>query len=333
MMKIIDRKFLNVTTPSCHAGTIAIFNNKPVYAWFGGSREGAPDVSVYVQYDDKIIVFKYGNIAHWNPILFVCEDNLFLSFKIGKFCDSWANFITNISDIFQSNFDPNKTKYQIIPAGLNFCTKTKPIVQWDHVNGCNTIFCGSSVETIVDWSAYIEIYQIKNGIFEFKYRSRPLTAPKKTYQDPYYGKRQTMGIIQPSIWSSNDYFHAFFRSSRGLGKIYYSCSGGSDYYNLGWSDPVPTRFDNPNSGIDIVLIDNRLFLAHNPSDIYRYPLVISELDEELNIIDEIVVQDKTEGTTITTELSYPYLISDNKNIYCGYTYGRSKIEVVTVSIN
>ena len=331
-MKIIDRKFLNVTTPSCHASTLAIFNNKPVYAWFGGSREGAPDVAIYVECEGK--TYTIGDdkmMPYWNPILFTYLDKLYLFVKLGKFCDSWATIIYDISDILDPNFDIKKARYQILLAGLNGPVKTKPI-------DCGgLVYCGSSVETIIDWTSYCEIYKIKNGTFNYFDRSRPLVVPKEIYSDPYYGKRQTMGIIQMALYRdyNNEYspLSAFFRSSRGLGKIYHSTSEINDFGRLMWSDPVPTNFPNPNSGVDCVSTkDNRLFLVYNPSEMFRYPLVINELDMKLNVIDSIVIQDKTDGKTNTEELSYPYLIENDGKLHLTYTFGRSRIEKVTLEI-
>ena len=330
-MKIIERKFLNVTTPSCHAGTMAFYKNEPVYAWFGGVREGSYDCSIYIQCKDKIhIIGNQDLIPRWNPILFSHNGQLYLFVKSGLFCDRWATQIYNISDILNDDFTIEEAKCQILPAGLNGAVKSKPIVYK------GLVYCGSSVENILDWSAYCEIFKVNKGVFEYVDRSRPLVVPKKIYNDAYFRTKQTMGIIQPSLWKDNlkqPTLHAFFRSSYGLGKIYYAFAhrNTSGYWSH-WSNPVATNLDNPNSGSDTVYIDGHLFLAHNPSSVNRYPLVISELDENFNIRDQLVVQEKVEGRTNTAELSYPYLVSDGKNVYCTYTYGRSKIETVTLEI-
>ena len=331
-MQIIDRKFLNVTTASCHASTTCFYKSKPIYSWFGGSREGNPDVAIYIQCEDKIYsIGENDDIPRWNPILFPYEDQLYLFVKIGIFCDRWNTIIYNISDILEPNFDINKTKCQIIPAGLNLAVKTKPIV----LNGL--VYCGSSVETIVDWSSYLETHIVKDGIFNYVDRSRPLTVPKKTYDDPYYGPRMTLGIIQMALY--HDYknkhtpLHAFFRSSRGLDRIYHASSYVNSVGRLSWSNPIETKLENPNSGVDcLALSNNRLFLVHNPSSTLRHPLVISELDKELNVIDELVIQKEVSGRTNSKELSYPYLISNDDKLYLTYTYGRSKIETITLKV-
>lgn len=332
-MEIIDRKYLDVSTFSCHAGTICFYKNKPIYAWFGGTMEGNPDSAIYIQCDDQIYVIGDKDlIPRWNPVLFSYKDKLYLFVKAGRFCDSWATLLYDISDIFEEDFDIVKTKPQILPAGLNGPVKTKPIIY----GYGDLIYCGSSVENILDWTSYIEVYELKDGKLKCRKRSLPLTVPKKTYQDSYYGKKKTMGIIQPSLYcdKKNKYSspQAFFRSSRGLGKIYHSSSQINSFGDIYWPDPVATKLDNPNSGIDCVYTNDRLFLAHNPSSVHRRPLVISELDKNFNIIDQLVIQEKTDGITNSPELSYPYMVEHDGKLHLIYTYGRSKIETVTVDI-
>jgi len=329
-MEIIDRKFLDVETPTCHASAVAFYKDAPIFAWFGGQREGMPDSSIYIQYKGKVKALgETSNVAFWNPILFTIKDELFLSYKVGEFCDRWQTYIINITDI-ENIKDLNKVKKQIIPAGLNFCVKTKPLIYGGF------IYCGSSVETIFDWTSYIEVYGYRNNEFKYVSRSRPLTVEKKIYEyeSSYYGKvrRLTTGIIQPSIWRDDKAnLHAFFRSSTGLGKIYYS-QRYNDENELAWSDPMPTKFLNPNSSVDTAYIDSRLFLVHNPSKTYRYPLVLKELNEKFDVIDELVIKEKVKGRTHTPELSYPFLIEYNKQLHLTYTHGRSGAEYCVIKI-
>lgn len=342
-MKITDRKFLNVTTTTCHASTMAFFRDKPVYAWFGGTREGLPDSAIYIQSGDKIATIGSEDvIPRWNPILFPYKDELFLFVKMGRFCDCWATVIYNISNIFDENCNISGLKPQILPAGLNGPTKTKPIIFKGFV------YCGSSVETICDWSGCIEVYEVVKGSFRLVHRTDPITVDKIVYQDLYGSKKLSQGIIQPSIWFENkskthNVFHAFFRSSRGMGKIYH---GSYEWYKnredlkydavrkLYLNKPEPTQFKNPNSGIDTVYFDKRLFLVYNPSIEARMPLVIHELDEDFDIKDEIIIKkEMNDDKTYTQELSYPYMIEHDGKLHLTYTYGRSKIENVTIEVD
>ena len=334
-MQITDRYFLNVTTPTCHASTMVFYKDHPVFAWFGGIREGNPDSAIYVQYKDQVMCMgEHIPLAYWNPILFTIKDELFLAYKRGEFCDRWTTYILNITGIEQDTNILNKRVPQAIPAGLNFCTKTKP-----YIDSGGWIHCGSSVETREDWTSYEEIYTYYDGKFIFDDRSKPLTVEKQkySYRDRFYQERTgvTSGIIQPSIWVDNkNCYHAFFRSSRGLGKIYHSHKESSSWGDGEWTDPKPTDFDNPNSGIDTVYTDNRLFLVHNPSKTNRCPLVVSELNDDFDIVDEIVVQSEIDLSdhTLTKELSYPYMIEENKELHLVYTYGRTKIEYIKINI-
>jgi hypothetical protein len=256
-----------------------------------------------------------------------------LAYKRGDFCDRWQTYILNISDI-GSVRALRESKAQLIPAGLNFCVKTKPMVTKN-----NVLYCGSSVETKDDWTSYIEEYEYVDGEFQFKERSKPLTVDKKkfSFEHPWYGKitKMTSGIIQPSLWRDNESrYHAFFRSSRGLGKIYYSTEEGHSWRDGVWTKPKPIELNNPNSGIDTIYMDERLFLVYNPSDTSRAPLVLAELDEKFNVIEEIVISVGIlkEEKTLTGELSYPYMVENNGKINLVYTYGRTKIEYVTIEV-
>ena len=334
-MKILSRDFLDSKTDTCHAATISFYRDEPVFAWFGGTQEGNTDSSIYIQFKNEILcIGENHSVAYWNPILFTVdnkgEEELFLAYKRGEFCDRWQTYISNLSSI--GDKDIKVPKPQIIPAGLNFCVKTKPVFDSNR-----HIICGSSVETKDDWTSYIETYDYYNGEFILDSRSKPLTVPKHkfVYHHPYHGKvsQITSGIIQPSLWfDKNNILHAFFRSSRGLGKVYHSQKNRSDYA-VDWCMPHPIEhLDNPNSGIDTLYINEKLYLVHNPSDTFRHPLVLSELNNDFEVVDQIEIQYETKGGTSTKELSYPYMVENEGKIHLVYTYGRVKIEYVTIEL-
>ena len=335
-MKIEHREMLKSDTPSVHAATIAFYKDKPVFSWFGGSREGNPDVAIYVQAGDKVhVIGDKDQIPRWNPILFPYKDGLYLFTKSGTFCDRWQTFIHDISGIWDEDFDLTKCRVQILPAGLNGPVKTKPIVV------DNDIYCGSSVETIYDWTSYIEVYSKwdKDKPFDFVSRTPPLTVPKKRYKNRLGMNAVTLGIIQPSLWIDRDgILNAFFRSSRGLGTIYHSerrCSD-EELKIYDWTSPQETSLENPNSGIDAVYCYDKLYLAHNPSSDYRYPLVVSQLRPSFKIKESLVIREKVESSFNdwnTKELSYPYMIEHEEALHLVYTYGRAVIEHCIIDIS
>jgi len=341
-MRVIDRRFLDVSTSSVHAASIAFYKWHPVFSWFGGYREGQPDVAIYLRNlnnDDKTIVIgDKDTVPRWNPILVPIKDKLILFEKSGMFCDRWQTFIHDISD--WTNDITNKEIYSnayILPAGLNGPVKSCPLVI------DNSLICGSSVETLYDWSSYIETYNIPESTpnrLEFRMRSNPLiVAEKKTYKDSFSGKMgRTLGIIQPTLWQTGSILNAFFRSSKGLGKIYYSRG---DIGFGKWENPIPTNLDNPNSAVDVVYYNDRLFLIHNPDPDYRRPLVLSEIKinvgenlAKCDIVDQIVITENVDEkfSLISQELSYPYMIEQDGNLHLVYTYGRSQIEYVTIEV-
>src|SRR5579862_9902403 len=87
--------FTNAPFRSCHASTIAETKSGLVAAWFGGTSEGRPDVSIYVsreegaQWTPPVKVaegtgFATNRFACWNPVLFQPKSGpLMLFYKVG----------------------------------------------------------------------------------------------------------------------------------------------------------------------------------------------------------------------------------------------------------
>lgn len=347
-MKILKRRFLPTKTKAVHAASIEFFNDHPVFSWFGGTREGGGDVRVFIYNlngdGETITIGSEDNIPRWNPVLFAFKDKLLLFEKAGMFCDRWQTFVHDISkwsnDISEKEI---RETAQILAAGLNGPVKTKPIVVQDKFSN-DEFLCGSSIETMYDWSSYIEQYRIFSGKVTLTERSWPLSVAKKTYTD-ISGTKKTLGIIQPTLWrdlenpNGPNGINAFFRASSGLEKIYVARS--STDINSGrriWTTPVPTNLLNPNSGIDTVVYKDKLYLVYNPSQDKREPLVISRIEEdskdnsffheeETLVIKERVIE---ESPFISRELSYPYMIEHKGLFYLVYTYGRVGIELVVI---
>ena len=312
-----------------------------VSAWFGGSREGQPDTAIYIhnlRNDGKIITFgTKDSMPRWNPILVPVGTKIYLFTKAGIFCDRWQTFLHDITDWTDGITDKEIfATAEFLPAGINGPVKSKPLIHGEECTN-RIMYCGSSVETQFDWTSYIESYCIDpNDKITFGERSKPLNIKDKlVFRDPFSGVMgYSLGVIQPALWEQDGIMKAFFRSSRGLEQIYYS-----ERIDGGWTLPVPTNFPNPNSAVDVVYMNNRLFLVHNPSDTNRHPLVISEIKCEENVtkikvIDQIEITKEVDKkiSCISPELSYPYMVGHDGRLHLAYTYGRSRIEYVTIEV-
>jgi alpha-L-rhamnosidase len=325
-MIIKDRWFLDPPSLTCHSSTLEFFKGKTIFSWFGGIREGDSSSCIYIKGLSKktICIGDKDSIPRWNPILMAYNDRLYIWVKSGLFCDRWQTFLYDITE--WDHLTTRKEKedcMQIIPAGLNGPVKTKPLIIDDK------IICGSSFETIYDWTSYIEVYSISHGTIRFKDRSRPLSIPKTTYANPISGLQKiSSGIIQPSLWFSSGTTHALFRSCHGSKSAYYAFDD-----NGVWSDPVEINLKNPNSSLDVVEVDGILYIAYNDSSYKRSPLVVGKFklnDGELEKIDEIVINEIAESH-ISNELSYPFMRLNGEEIHLSYTYGRVNIEYCIIS--
>lgn len=139
----------------------------------------------------------------------------------------------------------------------------------------------------------------------------------------------TMGIIQPTLWHGDDgTLKALFRSSNGLGRIFTSSA---ERPFSKWSVPSATSLPNPNSGMDVVCHNKRLFVACNPSENERFPLVLLELDKDFDIIDTMLIDEKSDSYR-SPEVSYPYIIYHDGRIHCVHTCGRAQIVHTVIEI-
>jgi predicted neuraminidase len=212
-----------------HASTIIhLKNGKFIAAWFGGTKEGADDVGIWMtkgrpgQWEKPFEVAKIRDEPHWNPVLFQSPSGkIFLFFKVGKDTGGWENWI-------KTSVDKGKTwsdAHELVPDSLKYSpvgpVRNKPIIL---SNGA--WIAGSSNEE-GQWNCFF---------------SRSNDQGKTWHQTPYLKlDRKAIkgkGIIQPTLWEyPKGHVHALLRSSEGV--IYRS---DSKDYGKTWSQAYKTSF-------------------------------------------------------------------------------------------
>lgn len=101
----------NAPYPQCHSSTIAEASpGRLVAAWFGGTREGAPDVGIWLARHDGARWLDAVEVADgkqpdgtrhptWNPVLFAAPKGpLMLFYKVGPSPSTWWGMVKASSD-------------------------------------------------------------------------------------------------------------------------------------------------------------------------------------------------------------------------------------------
>src|SRR6185312_6075127 len=291
--------------PSCHASTIV--ETQPgrfLAAWFGGSREGADDVAIWLaRYDGgwsppEKIAEERGRPC-WNPVLFRerTRGDVQLYYKAGPSPSTWSGFC-------RGSQDGGKTfgETRMLPAGLLGPIKNKP-VQLDD----GTILAPSSVESHRAWACWVE---------------RSTDGGKNwTKHGPIDHPEHAEGVIQPSILRHSDgSLFMLMRSTRRIGQI---CRASSRDGGLTWSRAEAIEsLPNPNAGIDAVtLADGRHALVYNPTHIGRSPLALALSEDDGRSWKTARVLESDPG-----EYSYPAIIqAADGALHTTYTWKRQKI--------
>ncbi len=309
----------NAPTLSCHASTIArLDDGRLCTAWFGGTKEGADDVRIWVSvYENGVWespreIEGNNGIPHWNPVLYVNDaGELLLFYKVGKTIHSWCTYVCVSNDGGKSFSYPKELVSGDV--GGRGPVKNKPIRL---SNG--TLAAPASIETPTSWTAFVDISEDDGR--SWSKHTIPLSVEKEF-------KRQ-LDIIQPTLWeSSGGKVHAICRTNRGYAYRSDSCDFGRS-----WSEPYITTVPNNNSGLDLARLDNgSLALVSNPIARHfgpRTPLTLSISENNGNTFDKILTLEDTEG-----EYSYPAIIADKNRLYITYTYQRKNIAFVIVDLD
>ena len=301
-------------TDSCHASTVLpLPNGNVVAAWFGGTKEGNDDVKIWVsvrengKWAQPYSVSVVGEaLPHWNPVLFLRENGeIILYFKYGKPIPKWVTYYSISVDGGKSFSKPRV----LVPGdedGGRGPVKNKAI----RLSNGLVVAPASKESLLKSWKCFVDISE-DDGL-SFTHSNFVLRSKKN-------GK--TVGMIQPTLWEDEKGLHMFIRTN--VGHIYRSDSkdGGKT-----WCKAYETPMGNPNSGIDVVRLDDgTLILVMNPifenwGD--RAPLVLIASEDGGETFKEFYACDPTKGDH---EFSYPAMVAVGKTLHITYTHQREGI--------
>jgi predicted neuraminidase len=315
-------------------------------AWFGGTREGAPDVAIWGSrlsrggWSAPVELARADKVACWNPVLFHTKDGrLWLYYKFGTHPSTWAG-ARKWSD------DEGRTwsAEERLPVGILGPIRAKPLVMAD-----GTVVSGSSVEGDGKWRAWVE-RSVDGGRTFTKFG--PITVPEeldvpdagaiaasaevaKPVSDKDEGvttkvyplSKTTVGIIQPTVISlGGEHLRFYARSRSRAARI-----AVADSMDAGktWTQARFIDLPNPNSGIDAVrLKDGRIVLVFNNSYNTRTPLnlAVSTDGEHFRIFKTL-----EDGPG---QYSYPAMVqAANGDLLMTYSWRRQTIKFVRLPLS
>ena len=190
---IVDSEFVFQTAPfaSAHASTLVETSDGLVAAWFGGSREGAADVGIWLSRRVKGGWTRPVEVASgvepdgtrhpcWNPVLFeMATGELWLFYKVGPGPQRWWGMIRTSRDAGRTWSNARR-----LPDGILGPIKNKPVRLSD-----GSIVGGSSTESPdrpSTWRVHFE-RSVDAG------RTWTVARPNAS------GERPEIDAIQPSI--------------------------------------------------------------------------------------------------------------------------------------
>lgn len=309
---ILTQEFIydaNPPTPSCHASTIEQTPDGLVAAWFGGTRERAPDVGIWVSLKRNGKWSAPVEVANgvqpqgprlpcWNPVLFQQPNNgpLQLFYKLGPTPHNWWGMLIESTDSGKTWSKPRR-----LPDGILGPIKDKPVLI-----GGNTLLCPSSLEEH-GRSVHLE---------------RTTDQGKTWSKTPPIDDPHAFGAIQPTILDHGPAgLQILCRSKKKQIVESWSHDAGKT-----WSPLAATKLPNPDSGIDAVqLNDGRSVLVYNDTTAHRTPLNIATSQDGKTWTPGPVLE------SAPGEYSYPAIIqTDDGLLHITYTWKRQRIKHVVI---
>ena len=308
---VLREEFVFPSAPfaMAHASTIAQTGRGLIAAWFGGSLESRPDVSIWLcrhETDGWSAPVEVANgtqadgarYACWNPVLFQPSNGpLTLFYKVGPSPKSWWGMRIRSSDGGYTWSPPRR-----LPDGILGPIKNKPIQLPD-----GTLLSPSSMEHH-GWRIHLE---------------RSVDAGETWESSGPINDGQKIVAIQPSILVyPDDRLQLLCRSKQRRIAESWSTDGGAS-----WSEMTLTGLPNPNSGTDAVtLSDGRQLLVYNHSTRNRSPLNVAISEDGKSWITCLVPETARLG-----EFSYPAVIQTSDGlVHVTYTWLLRRIKHVVL---
>jgi predicted neuraminidase len=307
VQSVVASRFVFETAPfaSAHASTIAETREGLVAAWFGGTREGASDVGIWMSRYAAGTWTPPVEIANgsqsdgtrhpcWNPVLFPMDpSSVTLFYKVGPNPRSWWGMVRESHDAGRT-----WTSARRLAGDLLGPIKNKPVRLSD-----GTIVAPSSTESPERpsrWRVHFE--RSADG-------GRTWTMAR-----PPDGEIEA---IQPSILTHpGGRLQALGRTRSG--RIFETWS---DNAGRTWSPLALTALPNPNAGIDAVTLrDGRHLVVYNHTAEGRSPLNVATSRDGKSWEAAVVLEDAP------GEYSYPAVIQAADGlVHVTYTWKRERI--------
>ena len=323
--RIVASGFINgdAPYPQCHASTIVeTATGEYVAAWFGGTRERAPDVGIWVARQEQGQWLPAAEVANgcqsdgsrlptWNPVLFQPQAGLLILFyKVGPSPREWWGMVMTSEDGGRQWSKPEP-----LPEGILGPIKNKPLRLTD-----GTWLCPSSTESPeTGWQVHFE---------------RTRDAGKTWETIGPVDKGNGLEAIQPSVLlHSNGRLQAVCRTRNGVLASTWSSDSGDT-----WTPLEALELPNPNSGTDAVtLADGRHLLVYNysappperPSKGVRYPLDVAISSDGIQWEHLVTLEDEP----CESGYAYPAVIqASDGTIHITYTWNRQRIKHTILSL-
>jgi len=294
---------------SAHASTIAETGSGLIASWFGGTREGERDVTIWVsrrehgRWSEPVEVadgLQEGRrrFPCWNPVLYQpATGPLLLFYKVGPSPGRWWGMVITSEDDGRTWSSPRR-----LPDGILGPIKNKPVALDD-----GYLLCPSSTEHD-GWRIHLEGTPDLGRTWQ---HSGPLNDGK------------SFAAIQPCILTyPGGRMQILCRSRQGKIAECWTEDGAN------WTEMRPTTLPNPDSGIDAVtLTDGRALLVYNHVSTRRkrFPLNVAISSDGRRWRALRVLEDQP------GEYSYPAVIQGSDDlVHITYTWNRERVKHVVL---